>query len=199
MASSVNPHVASPSIAVVATITPSTYKRGESENAIPILSIKATLDASAPKPVTVNTWHTIFNLGLALKRRSFTVQDLTQNPPANISLEISKGPKRPDFRRIKGSGDEKYYVTLHPAQETIVAEHPLNIVRRTENELPVFRAGHVYQIGLSEEGIMVRDWWWGTTDDVLAEVGEPPEDVSDIRGTGSIELLMEPVVFKVVG
>ncbi|RYP21190.1 hypothetical protein DL765_002329 [Monosporascus sp. GIB2] len=190
--------LAPPSVSVVLTISPSTYKHGDSENAIPDLSVTATLGSSTPKPVTLHTWPTIFNPGLALRRRNFTAQDVSQDPPTNIKLEITKGPKRRGFQRKKGSYDEKYYVTLRPGQEVTVAKQPLNIVKRTKDGAPVFRAGHTYSLGLSDEGREVRSWWWGTTDDVLDEVDGPPKNVSGIEGKGDIVLNMEPVSFQIV-
>ncbi|KAI1454244.1 hypothetical protein F4805DRAFT_328691 [Annulohypoxylon moriforme] len=187
-----------PSISVISTISPSTYKYGRDENSIPVLSLKATLDPQTPRPVTVQSWSTVFNPGLALKRRNFTVQDISQDPPTDINLEITKGPKRPGFQRRKGSNEEMYYVTLHPAQETTVAEHPLNIVERVKGDVPIFQAGHTYRLGLSDEGKNVRTWWWGTTDDILDEVDGPPKDVAGIEGHGNIVLSMEPVTFEVV-
>ncbi|KAI0384446.1 hypothetical protein F5Y04DRAFT_229796 [Hypomontagnella monticulosa] len=190
--------LASPSISVVPTISPSTYKHGEDEDSIPVLSLKATLDPNAPGPVTVQSWSTIFNLGLALKRHNFTAQDISRDPSADINLEITKGPKRSGFQRKKGSDDEKFYVTLHPARETAVAEHPLNIVKRTKGDMPIFEAGHRYRLGLSNEGKNIRTWWWGTTDDILDEVDGPPKDVTGIEGCGNIILSMELVTFEVI-
>ncbi|RYP93281.1 hypothetical protein DL770_000570 [Monosporascus sp. CRB-9-2] len=191
--------LAPPSVSVTLAISPSTYKHGDSENAIPDLSVTATLDSSAPKPVTLQTWSTVFNPGLALKRRNFTAQDISQDPPTNIKLEITKGPRRPGFQHKKGSNDERYYVTLYPGQEVTVAKQPLQIVKRTKDDAPVFQAGHTYSLGLSEEGRKVQTWWWGTTDDVLDEVGGPPKDVSGIEGKGDIVLNMEePVSFEIV-
>ncbi|RYP73600.1 hypothetical protein DL771_003488 [Monosporascus sp. 5C6A] len=190
--------LAPPSVSVALAISPSTYKHGDSENVVPELSIIATLDSSTPKPVTLQTWPTIFNPGLALKRRNFTAQDISQDPPTNVRLEITKGPKRPGIQRKKGSRDEAYYVTLHPGQEVTVAKQPLNVVKRSRDDAPVFRAGHRYSLGLSDEGRKVQTWWWGTTDDVLDEVGGPPKDVSGIKGKGDIVLIMEPVSFEIV-
>ncbi|KAI1400240.1 hypothetical protein F4819DRAFT_487777 [Hypoxylon fuscum] len=190
--------LAPPSISVVLAISPSTYQHGDGEHAIPDLSITATLDASAPKPVTVQTWATIFNLDLALKRRNFIAQDISHDAPTNINLEITKGPKRPGFQRKKGSNDDKYYVMLHPGREVIVAEQPLNIVKRTKEDVYVFQAGHKYRLRLSDEGKNVRTWWWGTTDDVLDEIEGPSKDVSGIEGQGNIVLIVEPVSFTIV-
>ena len=186
-----------PSVSVVMAISPSTYKHGDSEDAIPKLSVIATLDSSTPKPVTIQTWSTIFNPHLALKRRNFTAQDISQDPPTDIKLEITKGPQRSEFQRRKGSNDKKYYVTLHPGQAVAVAKEPLGIVKRTKDDAPVFQTGHTYCLGLSDEGKKVRTWWWGTADDVLDEVDGPPKDVSGIKGEGSIILLMEPVSFEI--
>ncbi|RYO74751.1 hypothetical protein DL766_008371 [Monosporascus sp. MC13-8B] len=132
---------------------------GDIENAIPDLSVTATLDSSAPKPVTLHTWSTIFNPGLALMGRNFTAQDISQDPPTNIKLEITKGPRRPEVQRRICSYDERYYVTLHPGQEVTVAKQPLNIVKRTKDGAHVFRAGHTYSLGLLDEGRMIRTWW----------------------------------------
>lgn len=105
-----------PSISVVPPISPSTYKHGNDENSIPVLSIKATLDPFLSRPVTVQSWSTIFNPGLALKRRNFTAQDISQDPPTDINLEITKGPKRPGFQRKKRSDDEKYMAIQSPSE-----------------------------------------------------------------------------------
>lgn len=187
-----------PSILVALAISPPTYKHSDSEKAIPELSITAILDSSAPQPVTLQTFSTIFNPQLALKRRSFTAQDISQYPPTNIKLEITKGPKRSGIQRKKGSADERYYVTLHPGQEATVAKEPLSIVKRIKDDAHVFQEGRTYSLGLSDKGKKVQTWWWGTTDDVLDEVGGPPKDVSGIEGEGDILLIMESVTFEVV-
>ncbi|KAI5921526.1 hypothetical protein F4810DRAFT_722093 [Camillea tinctor] len=193
-------HPPPPSVSVALTISPSTYKRGDGDsgNAVPDLSVAATLDSSAPKPVTIRTWASILDPALALQRREFNAQDISQDPPANISLEIIKGPNRLPFKRKKGSYDEKYYVTLHPGQEVTVAKTPLGIVKRLKNGTPIFQAGHTYSLGLSDEGKNIGPWWWGVTDDVLDEVAGPRKKVSGIKGKGEIVLEMEPVSFKVV-
>ncbi|KAK9770176.1 hypothetical protein AB5N19_14178 [Seiridium cardinale] len=189
--------ITAPSIAVALVITPLTCSRAGGEDNIPELSVKATLDPSAPKPVTVLTWSTIFNPCLALKRRNFAAQDISQEPPTTIKLEISKGPKRAGFQRNRGSSDEKYYMTLQPGQEITAAIHPFDVIKRVRNNAFVFEAGHSYRLELSEEGEKVSTWWWGTTNDVLNEVGRPPKDISGIRGVGEIVLSMEPVTFQI--
>ncbi|KAI6093187.1 hypothetical protein F4821DRAFT_222374 [Hypoxylon rubiginosum] len=70
---------------------------------ISLVSTIATLDPYVPRPVTVQLWSTIFNPGLALKHHNFTVQDISQDPPTDINLDITKGPKRPGFQCKKGT------------------------------------------------------------------------------------------------
>ncbi|KAF7517124.1 hypothetical protein G7054_g13901 [Neopestalotiopsis clavispora] len=191
--------LAIPSISVDLAITPPEYSHQAGQDGIPSLSITATLAPSAPKPVTILTWPTIFNPSLALKRRNFTVQNISHDPPTPIKLEITKGPKRPAFQRRKGTSDEKYYITLHPGQKSTIAEQPLNIVQRTgsDGETHLFQPGNTYSLGVSEEGDKIRNWWWGTTDDVLDEVDGPPKDVSGIVGSGDILLSADLVHFKI--
>lgn len=188
-----------PSVAVAMAISPSTYSHADGEDAVPNLSISATLDSAAAGSVTLQTWPTIFNPSLALKRRNFTARDISQEPPKSINLEITKGPKRPGFQRRKGSDDEKFYLTLHPGQEIRIADQPLNIVKRVKDDAPIFQASHTYSLELSDEGKEVRTWWWGTADDVLDEVDGPPKDVSSIEGKGAIILSTDPVQFDIVG
>ncbi|KAK6062712.1 hypothetical protein SCUP515_13091 [Seiridium cupressi] len=174
--------ITAPSTAVALVVTP--------------LTCSPTLDSSAPKPVTVLKWSTIFNPRLALKRRNFAAQDISQEPPTTIELEITKGPKRAGFQRNRGSSDEKYYMTLQPGQEITTAIHPFDVIERVRNNAYVFEAGHSYRLELSEEGRKVSTWWWGTTNDVLNEVGRPSKDISGIRGVGEIVLSVEPVTFQ---
>lgn len=188
------------SISVDLIINPPEYSHQDGESTVPSLFITATLAPTAPKPVTILTWPTIFNPTLALRRRNFAVQDITHDPPATVNLEITKGPKRPGFQRRKGARDEKYYLTLYPGQELHIADFPLNIVKRTtsDEETHLFESGHTYSFGISEEGSKVRTWWWGTTDEVLDEVDGPEKDVSGLKGTESILLISEPVKFRIL-
>lgn len=187
------------SISIGLAINPPNYSHQAGESTVPRLSITATLAPTAPKPVTVLTWPTIFNPSLALKRRNFTVQDISHDAPVTINLEITKGPKRPGFQRRKGTSDEKYYMTLYPGRQLTVADYPLNIIKRTgrDGETHIFQPGHTYSLGISDEGSKVKTWWWETTDEVLDEVDGPSKDVSSLKGSGSILLTAEPAHFRI--
>jgi len=64
------------------------------------------------EPTTIFTWHTIFNLRLAQRRKTFICTDLTTGSP--LQLETTKGPKRPQFSFALSGRDDAYFITLEP-------------------------------------------------------------------------------------
>ena len=88
-----------------------------------------TLNLTAPAPITILTWHEIFNPRLALKRRNLTLHDVSTEPPTPISLETTKGPRRSGLSRRKNCCDEKYYLTLYPGV-VLEIQYPFPVVHR---------------------------------------------------------------------
>jgi hypothetical protein len=181
-----------PIISTKLSLSPQDYTQGEEP---PTLTI--TLNLSSPAPVTIFTYFGIFNPGLALRRRNFTLQDVSIDPPTPINLEVTKGGKRPGFSRRKGSQDAKYYVTLYPGVDHEI-HCPFFVVRRMEQEtsLPMLHIGHRYRLGVSG-GENIGEWWWGTVDDVLVGDEETHEEVKPTRGDVPIDICADPVDFEV--
>ncbi|ETS79552.1 hypothetical protein PFICI_09405 [Pestalotiopsis fici W106-1] len=188
-----------PSISVRLAITPPEYSRQTGDAGFPTFTIVATLAPSAPKPITLMTWPTAFNPQLALKRRDFTAQNISRDPPEDIRLEITKGPSRLPYQPRRGSSDQRYYVTLYPGRELTIAEQPFNLVKRVDGEgVCIFQPGNTYRLGISDSGSKTGLWWWGTTDDILYEAGGPPYRIHHLKGKGDISLISEPVDFTIV-
>lgn len=181
-----------PEIHTTLSLSPQNFTRGDEP---PTLTITLTL--SAPAPITILTFHSIFNTRLALSRRNFTVHDLSADPPALINIETRKGGQRPGFRRRKGHSDEQYYVTLHPGVEHTI-QCPFNVVNRTlpVTGLPNFQAGRKYRLGVSEDE-KIGVWWWGTRDDVLLDDGETYQKATPPGGDAPIDICVDPIDFEV--
>lgn len=181
-----------PIISTKLSLSPQDYTQGEE---LPALTI--TLNLSSPAPITIFTYFGIFNPELALRRRNFTLQDVSTDPPTPINLEVTKGGKRPGFSRRKGSQDAKYYITLCPGVDHEIRSS-FFVVRRMEQEtsLPMLHIGHRYRLGVSE-GEKIREWWWGTVDDVLVGDEETHEEVKPARREVPIDICADPVDFEV--
>lgn len=153
---------------------------------LPTLTISVTSHAS--HPITACTYATVLNPQLALKRKNFSVFNLTTNQRVWTQLgELHRTP----LRRQLGHSDEKYFLTLLP-ETPITITHPFSLVGRWKRRDPdkgltkiprainykgeVFRSylepGHKYRFGVAEgQGI---GWWrYGTKEEVLAPPGAP--------------------------
>ena len=181
-----------PTIHTTLSLSPQNYTQGDEP---PTLTI--TLNLYALAPITILTYHSIFNTDLALSRRNFTVHDISTDPPTFINIETRKGGKRPGFSRRKSRSDEQYYVTLYPGVEHRV-QCPFRVVDRTlpVTSLPNLQAGRKYRLGVSEDE-KIRGWWWGTRDDVLLDHGETYEKAEPPRGNAPIDICAEPIEFEV--
>ncbi|KEQ76616.1 hypothetical protein M436DRAFT_78369 [Aureobasidium namibiae CBS 147.97] len=181
-----------PIIHTTLSLSPQSYTQGDET---PTLTI--TLNLFAPAPITIFTYHGIFNTDLALSRRNFTVHDLSTDPTAPINIETRKGGKRPGFSRRKRRSDEQYYVTLYPGVEHKV-QCPFKVVDRTlpVATLPNLQAGRKYRLGVSG-GENISEWWWGTRDDVLLGDDETYEKDEPPRGDAPVDICADPIEFEV--
>ncbi|KAI1009835.1 hypothetical protein LB504_003016 [Fusarium proliferatum] len=120
----------------------------------------ATLHAS--EPITIFTWHTIFNLRLAQRCKSFICADLTTGLP--LQLESTKGPKRPQFTYELGDRDDDYSITLEPEilLSSLIGSFDLLALKATEFLSPAI-------VRDNEE----VEWWrYGRKEDVMSPSGQ---------------------------
>ncbi|TXC00713.1 hypothetical protein FocTR4_00007984 [Fusarium oxysporum f. sp. cubense] len=99
-----------PAIPMTLSINPLNFTRRSESLSTATISITATSHAS--EPTTIFTWHIIFNLRLAQRRKTFICTDLTTGSP--LQLETTKGPKRPQFSFALSGRDDSYFITLEP-------------------------------------------------------------------------------------
>ncbi|KAF5694937.1 putative NCP1-NADPH-cytochrome P450 reductase [Fusarium denticulatum] len=122
-----------------------------------------------PKPITIFTWHTIFNLKLAQRRKNFICTDLTTGLP--LQLESTKGPKRPQFSYELGGHDDQYFITLEPEEPTIITRRFLRSAGLEGDG--VFKPGHRYQLKVRDNE--EAEWWrYGRREDVMSPPGQFP-------------------------
>lgn len=179
-----------PTISTILSLPPDIYIEQQ-----PTLTI--TLKLTAPAPITIFTWPTIFNPRLALRRHNFRLHDVSTEPPTPIHLESTKGPKRPGFSYRKNNFDEKYYVTLYPGVDFEI-QCPFLIMHRDMpgTGLPRFHVGHRYRLRMTGEE-KVTSWWWGTKDDVLLDDDEPYDEHEAAEGENPINIHADPIEFVV--
>lgn len=153
-------------------------------------TITVTATSHADRPVTIFTWPTVFNLGLAQRRRNFVCSAVATGEC--VWLEHTKGPKRPGFSRTKGGIDDARFVTLLPGEpyratcNFHLATRPLWVSEEESGErvsqyptptggcapyLNRLEGGHDYRFSAQESETIVW-WWYGTRDEVLAPAGE---------------------------
>ncbi|CEI60113.1 hypothetical protein FVEN_g8098 [Fusarium venenatum] len=179
-----------PTLSISMSIDPPKFtRRSESP---PSISITVTSHASSP--ITIFTWHTIFNLALAQRRKNFICTDLTTGSP--IQMDVTKGPKRPGFSYELGGPDDEYYVTLEP-------ETPVTISHRFLREYAIegdkaFTPGHKYRLEVREDEV-VKWWRYGKKEDVMAPPGqrEARDGCEDASGPPIRLGPVEPVGFEV--
>ncbi|KAG5756146.1 hypothetical protein H9Q72_001081 [Fusarium xylarioides] len=181
-----------PTISVSLSIDPPTFTRGSVSPPSATITITATLHAS--EPITIFTWHTIFNLELAQRRKNFICTDLTTGLP--LQLETTKGPKRPQFSYELGGHDDQYFITLEPEKPTIITHRFLRSAGLEGDR--VFKPGHRYQLKVRDNE--EAEWWrYGKKEDVMSPPGQssPKEGCEDPSGLPIRLSPIDPVEFEV--
>lgn len=121
----------------------------------------------ASEPITIFTWHTIFNLRLAQRRKNFICTDLTTGSP--LQLESTKGPKRPQFSFALGGRDDDYFITLEPQKPMVITHRFLRSVALEGDR--AFLPGHKYRLEVREDE--EAEWWrYGMKEDVMSPPGQ---------------------------
>lgn len=186
------PSTASPTLSIVLSLSTTTHQFSDPEP--PELSMTITSDSEGP--LTVFTWHSILWPKLALAQHGFILTDLTSGAEVEQTF-IHLQHKA--FSRIRGSGDEKYYLTIDPGSPVTVSTpfgrgdsrpQPKSVVERglllDENgkEMNIRRSmfaqgvdglevGHRYRLDVVPEKLEGLWWRWGTKNEVLVDRGSP--------------------------
>jgi hypothetical protein len=169
------------SISITLAIDPPSFAPGAAVE----LSITAVSNATIP--ITIFTWPNIFNLRLAQKRANFKCVDLGTGEP--LSMELTKGPKRPGFSHERGGIDDEYHITLEPGQPLKISESFALAKRPTEGSRSII-PGHRYTFEV-RDGEQV-DWWReGRREDVLVPPGQFDGSLHEASG--------EPIILKIAG
>ncbi|KAF4445780.1 hypothetical protein F53441_10529 [Fusarium austroafricanum] len=169
-----------PVLSISMSIDPPQFTRGSETP--PTISITATSHAS--EPITIFTWHTIFNLKLAQQRKNLICIDLTTG--RRIQLETTKGPQRLQFSFALDGRDDQFFVALEP-------ETPMTITHRFLRSAAVesdkgFTPGHKYRLEIRENE--EAEWWrYGKKEEVIDHASGPSIRLGPI----------EPVEFEVEG
>ncbi|KAF4437197.1 NCP1-NADPH-cytochrome P450 reductase [Fusarium acutatum] len=156
-------------------------------------TISITANSHASGPITIFTWHTIFNLALAQRRKNFICTDLTTGLP--LQLESTKGPKRPQFSFALGDRDEEYFITLQPEKPIITHRFFRSAGLHGDR---VFKPGHRYQLKVRDNEEV--EWWrHGKKEDVMSPLGQasPKEGCEDPSGPPIKLSHIDPVEFEV--
>jgi len=187
------PTTESPKLWIILSLSAATYRF--SDPTPPELSL--TVTSNSERPLTVFTLHSILWPKLALAQRGFIMTDLTTGAEVKqTSIQL----QRKAFTRIRGSPDEKYYLTIHPNHPTTVATpfsrggnarpQPKAVIEggwvldENGKEMKVRRSvyaqgvdglevGHRYRLDVVPEKLQGLWWRWGTKDEVLVDERNP--------------------------
>lgn len=182
--------MAGPKLSIKLSLFPTIYRFS---NPIPPM-ISLVVKSHADTPITLFTWNTPLDPASALTQGGFIVIDVANNaiiPQTSIRLQ------RAPISQARGSGDEEYFLTLHPHVLTTVSAafgrgdfsvrpQPRSVVERgweldeQGNERKVRRStqacgvdglesGHRYSVDVCGKKLMGIWWRWGTKDDVMVD------------------------------
>jgi len=207
------PTTASPTLSIILSLSATTYHF--SEPSPPGVSL--TITSNSERPLTVFAWHSILWPNLALAQRDFVMTDLTNGAEVKqtfIHLQHQA------FSRIRGSQDERYYLTIYPKSPITVSTpfgrggdarpQPKSVIERgwelDENgkEMKIRRSvhaqgvdglevGHRYRLDVVPEKLEGLWWRWGTKDEVLVDRGSPDCMLSR-KQSEQVALNFDPIV-----
>ncbi|KAI9809559.1 MAG: hypothetical protein M1827_006794 [Pycnora praestabilis] len=167
--------------------------------------ISVVVESFCDRPITLFTWGTPLDPASARTQGGFVIIDLANDESVpQTSSSINRTP----FSRARGSGDEKYFMTLHPNTPIISSTRfgraagyrpqPKAIVERgwevdeQGNEKKTRRsvrgcgvdgleAGHRYRVDVAR-GKLLGTWWrWGTKDDIMIDEGATDWNLSELE------------------
>ncbi len=150
-----------PSLSVKLSLSPSAYSF--SNPAPPVLAL--TIESHADRPLTLFTRNTPFHPRSGLTSACFLIIDTADNTPIPQStIRIQRGP----LSRMRGSGDEKYFLTLYPHTPTVVST---GFTRGSTRACGAdgLEGGHRYKVGVARGGLMGVWWRWGVREEMLVD------------------------------
>ncbi|KAL8686699.1 MAG: hypothetical protein Q9218_006926 [Villophora microphyllina] len=199
-----------PEITITLSLSPTIYRF--TNPTPPELTLIAVSDAD--RPFTVFSQDTVLHLDTALRRRCFTITDLTAG--VEVPQDLVKPYRAQPFRRTRGSGSERYFVTLEPGIPVILStsfgpardsypqpnafykpDYPLDKngdatvhVHGVDGLIP----GHRYCLSVAIEELQQSLWWWqwGTKDEVLVELKDPHPWLDDAEPEAAL-LKLTPI------
>ncbi len=199
-----------PNLTVHLSLSPTTYSY--SNPTPPTLSL--TITSHADRPLTLLTYNTPFHPASGLTQNCFPIYDLTTSTSVKTtSIRVQRMP----LSRARGSGDEKYFLTLPPSEPITVSTR---FARGNEGMRPMSKAaaqrereeaerrgharrsvfacgvdglepGHRYRVDVAKAGLMSFWWVWGTKEDVLVDAGS--------RDWGLDSVQVEETPLEIVG
>lgn len=190
-----------PKLSVQLSLSSTTYSYSNSEDA-PTLSL--TITSSADRPITLVTYNKPFHPRSGIYQNAFPIWDLTTNEAVETT---TVRVQRPPLSRARGSGDEQYFLTLHPNTPIVVSTR---FARGNEEMRPLSKAaaqqereeavqsgkarrsmlacgvdgldpGHRYDVSVAKGPLMALWWKWGTTHDILVEPGSQDRNLSNLQ------------------
>lgn len=178
-----------PKLSVKLSLSESTYCF---TNSVPP-TLSLTIESHADRPLTLFTWETPFNPKLGMVQSCFSITDTVNNTPVpQSSIQFQRQP----FSRVRGSGDERFFLTLYPHTPTVVSTafgrgdtvppEPRAVVERgwerdkEGKEMRIRRStagcgvdglegGHQYRVDIIRGPLMGITWWWGTKEEVMID------------------------------
>lgn len=180
-----------PELSVKISLSSTTYSF--SNPTPPTLAL--TIESLANRPITLFTWNTPFDPASGMTQGCFLITDIdSELLVPQTTIRVQRAP----LSRARGSGDEKYFLTLHPYVPAVVSTgfsrggskrpQPKAVVERgweldeQGNELKIRRgtkccgadgleSGHRYKVDIAP-GSLIGIWWrWGTKEEIMVEPG----------------------------
>ncbi|KAL9059831.1 MAG: hypothetical protein Q9206_001292 [Seirophora lacunosa] len=186
-----------PNISLTISLDPRTYSFTDPHP--PTLFI--TLLSHSATPVTLFTFHKPLDPAPALTQEGFILTDLSTSPPSLVPQDTIRLQRLP-ISRARGSGDERYFITLYPATPLTLSHgfatgggegwrrpQPKHVVEKgqvvDENGDPTgarcgtrgsgvngLESGKRYKVDVNRKKLGSVWWKWCEKEDVLVEPGD---------------------------
>ena len=204
------PSQAPPSVNISLSLSSNSHSCGSPTP--PILSVTVTSHAAVP--LTLLTWHTALHPHLALGQGAFTLKDkIAKTTIPQKTVRLSRGP----LRRLAGSSDAAYFITLYPGAPVTVstAFGPMNqpplprghpgrmrpaaggTVPRSACGVDGLEVGRKYEVAVVD-GLKISWWRWGTSEEVLETAGSRDWELGWSEKAFILGVEEEKVEFEVV-
>ncbi|KAL8943904.1 MAG: hypothetical protein Q9216_000798 [Gyalolechia sp. 2 TL-2023] len=180
-------------------------------------SISLTLLSHSSKPFTLFTFQTPLNPHTGLTQDGFPITDLSTTPPSRVPQDSLRLQRMP-YSRARGSGDDRYFITVYPNTPLALSSgfctgggktirpYPRHVVEKgwipdkdgnpTSSRMGTkgsgvngLESGKRYRVDVNLEKLRKTWWIWGTRDDVLVDERSLEWNLSELkRGEGELQL-----------